>query len=546
MSTKAVILLMCFNSIKSSHQDKDHKYSPKVTLLEPNGFSVTIEGLRHDYQERQKRQIQSAINLNEVSEGKFGSNNNTKNIYNKPFTQVKEINKLMGNQTVLIRGRLHQSRARGKQCFVILRQQDRTIQCFLRADEVSISRDMVKFVSCINRESIIDIVGQVQVTSSEIRSCTEKFIEILIKEVWVINEADILPIQVIDCMNPDIKEEIGKPRKEGLIHVSLDKKLDYRVLDLRTPTNQAIFRVVSGVSQTFREVLSKKGFIEIHTPKIISAASEGGADVFSVSYFKTSAYLAQSPQLYKQMAIAADFNKVFTVGAVFRAEQSDTARHLTEFVGLDFEMAFKYHYSEVLDVLEDTFIEMFEILQKKYKHEIKVIGERYNSSPLIFVKPSPRLNYSEGISMLKNAGDNIEEGDDLSGKQEKLLGALVKKKYKTDFFILDKFPLSIRPFYIMADPEIPRLSNSYDVFIRGEEVMSGGQRIHDVNNLKESALRHGVDLEKIKAYVEAFQYGCPPHAGGGIGLERTVALYLGLDNVRRASMFPRDPKRLTP
>lgn len=333
---------------------------------------------------------------------------------------------------------------------------------------------------------------------------------------------------------------------EALSTAGQDTKLDNRVIDLRTPTNQSIYRVVGGVCRLFREILDDKGFTEIHTPKIISAASEGGANVFRVSYFKTNAYLAQSPQFYKQMAIAADFDKVYTIGSVFRAEDSNTHRHLTEFIGLDLEIAFKYHYHEVLDVIGDLFIKLFKGLEKTFASEIAIIRKQYNAEPFQFVEPALRLEYSEGVRILNENGIDMKDDEDLSTANEKFLGKVIKEKYGTDFYMLDKYPLAVRPFYTMPDPNNPKFSNSYDMFMRGEEIISGAQRIHDPELLIQRAKHHNVELEKIKSYIDAFRYGCPPHAGCGIGLERVVMLYLGLDNIRKTSMFPRDPKRLTP
>ncbi|KTG33116.1 hypothetical protein cypCar_00008945 [Cyprinus carpio] len=311
-------------------------------------------------------------------------------------------------------------------------------------------------------------------------------------------------------------------------------------LPSQTTTSQAIFRLQSGVCQLFRDTLINKGFVEIQTPKIISAASEGGANVFTVSYFKTSAYLAQSPQLYKQMCICADFDKVFCVGPVFRAEDSNTHRHLTEFVGLDIEMAFNYHYHEVIDSITDTMVQIFKGLRDRFQTEIQMVNKQYPSEPFKFLEPTLRLEYKEAVAMLKAAG--VEMGDEEDLRSEKVENDL----YDTDFYVLDKYPLAVRPFYTMPDPNNPKYSNSYDMFMRGEEILSGAQRVHDAQLLTERAMHHGIDLEKIKAYIDSFRYGAPPHAGGGIGLERVTMLYLGLHNVRQTSMFPRDPKRLTP
>lgn len=322
---------------------------------------------------------------------------------------------------------------------------------------------------------------------TKIESCTEHNLELSVLEIYLVSPAKPqLPLQIEDASRPEHDTD-------GLqIRVNQDTRLDNRVLDLRTPANQAIFRLEAGVCRLFRDILTERGFTEIHTPKIISAASEGGANVFTVSYFKDSAYLAQSPQLYKQMAIAADFDKVFTVGAVFRAEDSNTHRHLTEFVGLDLEMAFKYHYHEVLDTIGDTFTQMFKGLRDSYASEIEAVREQYNVEPFKFLDPPLKLEYRQAVAMLREAGVDMGDEEDLSTPSEKLLGRLVKARYDTDFYMLDKFPLAVRPFYTMPDPQNPKYSNSYDMFMRGEEILSGAQRIHDPEYLMERANHHQI------------------------------------------------------
>ncbi|XP_068923955.1 aspartate--tRNA ligase, cytoplasmic isoform X3 [Petaurus breviceps papuanus] len=408
------------------------------------------------------------------------------------LVRVKDLTVQKADEVVWVRARIHTSRAKGKQCFLVLRQQQFNVQALVAVGDHA-SKQMVKFAANINKESIVDIEGVVRKVNQKIGSCTQQDVELHVQRIYVISLAEPrLPLQLDDAIRPEVEGE-----EEGRATVNQDTRLDNRVIDLRTSTSQAIFRLQSGICHLFRETLIHKGFVEIQTPKIISAASEGGANVFTVSYFKSNAYLAQSPQLYKQMCICADFEKVFCIGPVFRAEDSNTHRHLTEFVGLDIEMAFNYHYHEVVDEIADTLVQIFKGLQE--------------STP-----------------------------------NEKLLGRLVKEKYDTDFYILDKYPLAVRPFYTMPDPKNPKQSNSYDMFMRGEEILSGAQRIHDPQLLTERALHHGIDLDKIKAYIDSFRFGAPPHAGGGIGLERVTMLYLGLHNVRQTSMFPRDPKRLTP
>jgi len=330
---------------------------------------------------------------------------------------------------------------------------------------------------------------------------------------------------------------------------------------LRAPANIAIFKVQGGISRFFRKYLDKQDFVEIHTPKLIGAASEGGSDVFEVKYFDTFAYLAQSPQLFKQMAVMGDLMRVYEIGPVFRAEKSYTHRHLCEFVGLDIEMAFQSHYHEVLDVIDQIFINIFEGLNKKYKKELEIISNQYPFKPLRYSKEKNlRLEFKDAIELLNKDSElknkDIEDEskkfkilsktDDIDTTNEKRLGAIIAEKYETDFFILDKFPLCLRPFYTMPDPKDEELSNSYDLFIRGEEIVSGAQRIHDTELLIKRAEKKGVKLHTIQPYIDAFKYGAYPHAGCGIGLERTCMLFLGLHNIRKTSMFPRDPKRLNP
>ncbi|XP_023026329.2 aspartyl-tRNA synthetase [Leptinotarsa decemlineata] len=480
----------------------------------------------------------------DVSEGKYGILpliRSDINAAKRSFSYIKDLNKSCTGQVVWVRARLHTVRARGKQCFIVLRQQEFTVQVILNVSE-TISKSMVKFSSGIPKESIVDVESTVAEVSAGVAGCSQREIELVASQLWVVSSsAPQLPLQIEDASRPE------KADDEGLnIRVNQDTRLDNRILDLRTPTNQAIYRLEAGVCRLFRDCLTRRGFVEIHTPKIISAASEGGANVFTVSYFKNSAYLAQSPQLYKQMAIAADFEKVFTIGAVFRAEDSNTHRHLTEFTGLDLEMAFNYHYHEVMLTIGNLFTEIFKGLRDQYQHEISLVNQQYPAEPFTFLDPPLVLQFDQARKILADAGVEVGQEEDLSTPTEKLLGRLVKAKYDTDFYILDKYPLAVRPFYTMPDPQNPLSSNSYDMFMRGEEILSGAQRIHDPDFLTERAKHHGIDITKIAAYIESFKYGCPPHAGGGIGLERVVMLYLGLDNIRKTSMFPRDPKRVTP
>jgi len=402
----------------------------------------------------------------------------------------------------------------------------------------------VKYAAAIPRESIVDIRGKVVVAPTPIESATQKDVELQVLELRTVSRVcGELPFQLEDASRDPLTAE-----EEGLATVGQDLRLDFRWVDTRTLANQAIFRIQSGVCQLFREFLSNRGFVEIHSPKLLGGASEGGCEVFSLNYFDQPACLAQSPQLYKQMTAACgDFERVFEIGPVFRAEHSNTNRHLCEFTGLDLEMAITEHYYEVLEVFSELFIFIFDGITERYSAELEAVQSQHPFEPLQYSRPSLRISYAEGIKLLQDAGvENVDPMGDLNTENEKKLGAIVKEKYGTDFFIMDKYPLAVRPFYTMPCPNNPALSNSYDMFIRGQEIVSGAQRVHDVNLLIERATYWKIPLASIHSYLDAFRHGAQPHGGGGIGLERVVMLFLGLSNIRKTSLFPRDPTRLFP
>lgn len=464
----------------------------------------------------------------------------------KVWTPVYELDTGLAEKSVLVRARVHAVRGKGKSAFLVLRQQTATAQAVLFVDDVTVSKQMVKYACNIPKESIVDIAGIVKATEAPVESCSQSTVELQVTEIRCISRSGRLPFEISDACRTEKELEEAAARGEQLVSVAQDTRLDNRVIDLRTPANQAIFRVQSAVCQLFREALLSKDFVEIHTPKMLSGASEGGAAVFHVDYMGRPACLAQSPQFYKQMAICGDLTRVFEIGSVFRAEDSNTHRHLTEFIGLDMEMAIFESYHEVLDVLDHLFVYMFQGLQNRFAKELSVISQQYPFEPLEYLPETLRITFAEGIKMLQDAGHDVEPLEDLNTEMERTLGRLVKDKYKTDFYILHKFPLGIRPFYTMPDPEDDRYSASFDVFIRGEEIISGAQRIHDPELLTERAKKHGIPIEQIQSYLDAFKCGAYPHGGAGVGLERVVMLFCGLNNIRKTSMFPRDPRRLAP
>ncbi|CAA7266487.1 unnamed protein product [Cyclocybe aegerita] len=450
-------------------------------------------------------------------------------------------------ETVLLRVRVQTSRAQAKMVFLNLRQKTDTVQAVLIASAGKVSKQMIKWTAGLADESIVLVEGTAEKTSEPIKSASISDVEVHISKIHLISGLDTrLPFSVEDANRPDTEVDTSEVQYNRVL---LETRLNNRVVDLRTQTNQAVFKLQGAIGDLFREYLSSHGFLEIHSPKLQGAATESGASVFKVSYFKGAAFLAQSPQLAKQMAIAADFERVYEIGPVFRAEDSNTHRHLTEFIGLDLEMAIEEHYHEVMETLDGMLKAIFAGLRDKYKKEIQVVQKQFPAEDFKW-REGPegtlRLTFKEAVEILVEDGVPREDLDDFSTENEKRLGRLIKAKYDTDYYIIDKFPMALRPFYTMPDPEDPTLSNSYDFFMRGEEILSGAQRIHDPQLLCEKMKSKGVDPESMKPYVDAFRMACPPHGGGGIGLERVLMLFLKLNNIRRASLFPRDPKRLEP
>ncbi|RCI10394.1 hypothetical protein L249_4309 [Ophiocordyceps polyrhachis-furcata BCC 54312] len=434
---------------------------------------------------------------------------------------IAELGSLPVDSEVNIRARIFTHRPLSKTLdFILLRDQTHSVQAVLSRDDV----DMVRWVQKLPPESLVQVSGTLKAPPEPIRSATVDNMEIHVQSVHLVNTAHNAPFTNY------------KPPE------SLRNRMSSRILDLRHPSNQALFRIRSLVTRKFHDVLFDHGFVEINTPKLQPAATESGAAVFKVNYFNRNAFLAQSPQLAKQMSISADFGRVFEVGPVFRAENSNTHRHLTEYTGLDLEMAIEHDYHEVIDVIDEFLKSVF-----KAVYEMPEIGEvrsRWPSEDLKYLEKTLILDFSDGVQMLRDDGRDVADDEDLSTPDEIRLGQLVREKYDTDYYVLDRFPASARPFYTHKDPENAKWTRSFDMFIRGQEICSGGQRIHDVVELRANMRAAGIGEEGMDDYLDAFDLGAPPHAGAGLGLERIVAWMLELGDVRYASLFHRDPKSL--
>ncbi|KAK0557486.1 aspartate--tRNA ligase dps1 [Tilletia horrida] len=343
----------------------------------------------------------------------------------------------------------------------------------------------------------------------------------------------------------------SKTGTKTIQNISLRTRLANRIIDIRTPASLSIFRLQSALCSAFRSYLAdQNGFLEIHTPKLQGGATESGSSVFQLDYFGRQAFLAQSPQLAKQMAISGDFQRVFEIGPVFRAENSNTHRHLTEYTGLDIEMTISNDYHEVMRMIDSTLKYMFGHIYKNYRRELDVVQETFPHHDLVWLDETPVLRFPEAVKMLNDSGWTDEDGnplkedEDLGTRDEIRLGQLMKEKHNTDYYIIDKFPASVRPFYTMPDKDNPKWTNSFDFFLRGQEILTGGQRIHQLKKLERAMVKNGVQPEDMREYCEAFQFGAPPHGGAGIGLERLLMLLLQLGDIRNASLFPRDPQSL--
>lgn len=468
-----------------------------------------------------------------------------------PIAQLEDESNI--GQTVWVSGRLHSIRVKGGSCFLVLRQDSLdTVQAVFFKDKQNpeFSQSMIRYLKTLTLESIIQIEGTILQAVNLIKSCSIQTVELSIQRIHTISRADaMLPFLVEDAARSEKEVEESQNTERPFPRLGQELRLDHRWMDLRAPANNAIMRIQSAMCQLFREFLYQRGFCEIHTPKLIAGESESGAGVFTTDYFGTTACLAQSPQLYKQMAISSDLQRVFEIGPVFRAENSHTRRHLCEFTGLDLEMAIHDHYMEALEIIHELFIYILQNIETRWAKELAVIRQQYDSEPVTFTEKPCVMHWPEAMEILKSKGfDMGDELGDLTGAMEIALGEAVKEQYGTDFFMLDKYPASVRPFYTMPDPDDPRYSNSYDMFLRGQEICSGAQRCHDPELLTVILKEKGIEEvgDVLSKYMESFRHGVSPHAGAGIGLERVVTLYLGLDNVRKASMFPRDPNRCIP
>lgn len=325
---------------------------------------------------------------------------------------------------------------------------------------------------------------------------------------------------------------------------SLDKRLDWRFLDLRNPKQNLIFRVQTTIEHAFRQYWIDNDFIELHTPKLMASASESRAELFEVGYFDTTAYLAQSPQFFKQMAQPAGFGKVFEIGPAFRADPSFTSRHATEFTSVDAEISWIDSHEDVMTLHEELLVAAFTAVKEKHGEALK---EHFDLDVVVPSRPFPRIPLAEAKRIVAERGYEVPRADDdMDPEGERRISAYVKEEFGHDFVFLTDYASSIRPFYHMRHEGDASLTNSYDLIFNGVEISTGAQREHRVDVLVEQAKEKGLDPEELGFYLDFFRYGVPPHGGFGMGLARVLMLLLGEQSIRETTYLFRGPTRLLP
>jgi nondiscriminating aspartyl-tRNA synthetase len=413
-------------------------------------------------------------------------------------------------ERVRVAGWLHVVRALGGLTFAVVRDRAGLVQA---VTEDNADADLLRG---LGPESVLRLSGSV---APEPRA--PMGVEIKIAEIEVLSRAEELPLQI----------------NKRTITAGLDVVLDHRAVSVRAPRARATFRVQHEVAASFAEFLAGQGFVGIHTPKIVCAGAEGGSDMFALDYFGQPAYLAQSPQFYKQIMVGA-FERVFEVAPAYRAEKHDTARHTNEFTSLDLEMGFIESHEDVMAMENAWLVALAERLRARCAEEVAVLGASVPEVPARI----PRVRLEE---VQRAIGRCIGEPD-LDPQGERLACAWAQEQHGSDFLFVTHYGTEKRPFYTMDDPEEPRLTRSFDLLFRGWEITTGGQRLHRYEDYREKMERRGLDPSRFEFYLEAFRSGMPPHGGLGAGLERITARLLGLTNVREAGLFPRDRGRLAP
>jgi nondiscriminating aspartyl-tRNA synthetase len=415
-------------------------------------------------------------------------------------------------ETVTLKGWTHNFRHLGNLAFLLLRDRSGLVQCVLEGELAGME---------ISNESVITVSGKVALAEKAIGG-----VEIQAAAVEIISP----------CVAP-LAFEINKKA----LKANLETLLDHRVLSMRSPQIHAVFTIQSTLAGGFREYLAAEGFTQIFTPKIVATGTEGGSNLFPIDYFDQRAYLAQSPQFYKQMMVGAGFERVFEIAPVYRAEEHNTSRHLNEYLSLDVEMGFIQSEEDLMNLETGLLGHMFGKVARECAAELELLGVAVPE-----ISEIPRITVAEAQAVIERKYGKTSPKGDMDPEGERLICRYVGEAGKPALVFLTRYPREIRPMYAMPAPENAALTASFDLLFNGLEVTTGGQRIHNPQILEESIRSRGMSPESFRTYLEVFRLGMPPHGGFAIGLERLTSRLLGLANVREATAFPRDRTRLTP
>lgn len=432
---------------------------------------------------------------------------------------IKQIKEKIGQQ-IKIAGFVHTIRDQGSIKFLVIRDITGTVQVVITKSNA----EALKTASTLSLESVVEIIGLIKEEKQ-----APGGIEIQAEKINVLSlSLPELPIQVVEKNETEADQQI---------------RLDWRWVDLRKPEKALIFKVWTVMEQAFRNYFIENGFIEIHSPKLTAMATESGSELFEVKYFDQKANLAQSPQLYKQMAMAAGFERVFEVGPVFRANPSFTSRHDTEFTMYDIEMSFIDSHHDLMDEEEKMIVAMLKAVKEQYGDEIQKIYSREVIIPQI---PFPRLTIKEVKEILGRLGVPNERGGDMSPEEERAISEYILKETGCEFLFIHEFPADVRAFYSMRKEEDPTTTKTFDLLWNGLEITSGAQREHRVEQLEKQIKGQGLNLKSFETYLNFFRYGCPPHGGFAPGPTRMLMKLFNISNVREVTYLYRGVKRLQP
>lgn len=426
-------------------------------------------------------------------------------------------------ETAKISGWVSARRDHGKLIFMELRDRSGAVQLVALPDKLAI----MEVIKEVRSEYALEVTGLVKKRPGQaenVRSATGG-VEVEVESITIVGRSsEELPIDV----------------SNSELNLQLETLLNNRTISLRNAKVRAIFSLYAILLEAYASSCRKRGFLEIKTPKILSSATEGGANFFKIKYFDREAFLAQSPQFYKQAAMSA-FERVFEVGTVFRAEPHFTTRHVNEYTGLDAEMGFISGVEDVMAELEEIILEIFQVIGERGKADLEKHAALVPPAVAI-----PRIRLKDAVEILKKEYGKVMENEDIDSEGERMMSEYVAKKYGSDFVFLTHYPTNLRPFYSMPNAENTSYTDTFDLLFRGIEIASGGQRIHNYAQLVDNIKKRDMNPDTFKDYLDIFKYGAPPHGGWGLGSERIIQKLLGLGSIKEAVLFPRDVKRLTP